>query len=716
MGKGFYEIGSVEFEENDSYGDGELLKSIKVRPSARGIIHSVMQMYYDEGRKNPYTPKLILDAIKKNLDWLSNELRYFNEKSTDNDALSLRNFYNKNGWHDAQVSYVFAPDSFSRTNILTFYINEGPRYFIDTVAYKGLEMLDSNVYKQLVRYMTIEKGDDFDEEEIAVQVGKIKEELLNNGYYFAQVETPRVVKDLYSATDSIEIRFKPGKRYRVGKISYKDFNRDQTRLTDKTKSNFLTLKEGEWVRHLDVTDSRSRLLELGLFESVYLEPVRTETIETDTVLNFVLTTYYVKQQSWSGGIYFNETDYDNLYNIGVEGEYSHKNLFGAAQFIKPSAKIGVKDVERIVKNFYGVLTREYKDFDYEVQTGFSFVQPDLFWIGNSQFNMSFTPNYSYRTLYNLFKLGSVNIPFKFYMRPPFYVFFNQISFDLAFDYQKPSEFDNILKDSSAGSGRLIEATILYQNLNNSDKVPTAVLFGVSLLSDKRNNFLSPTNGHLLNIQLFEAAPGIGLSNYVRTQFAGTIYRPWLAEGLTVAGKFRWGFTWLGKSVSENYVPLEKQFFAGGANSVRGWDSRRLRYTSKQFATDTPDEVILKSFIEDYVGSQGLIETSIELRYRLPRPEYFDDFWAEQISSLSIVGFLDAGNSFDWLAETDDVDFFKYFYRPDKLAVSTGAGIRYDTPVGPIRIDIACPVYDPMGTLDPAVFKRLKLHFGLGHAF
>ena len=56
-----------------------------------------------------------------------------------------------------------------------------------------------------------------------------------------------------------------------------------------------------------------------------------------------------------------------------------------------------------------------------------------------------------------------------------------------------------------------------------------------------------------------------------------------------------------------------------------------------------------------------------------------------------------------------------------MAVGIGAGYRYETPVGPFRVDFAIPVYDPLSKDREFITRRspleqIQIHIALGHAF
>ncbi|WP_299471108.1 autotransporter assembly complex family protein [uncultured Roseibium sp.] len=119
------------------------------------------------------------------------------------------------------------------------------------------------------------------------------------------------------------------------------------------------------------------------------------------------------------------------------------------------------------------------------------------------------------------------------------------------------------------------------------------------------------------------------------------------------------------------VPASRRFIAGGGGSIRG-------YAYRNVGPRVDGEV---------VGGRSLVELSGEVRVRVTE-------------TIGIVGFVDAGNAYE-----DSVPDFS-----EELKVGVGAGLRYFTPIGPLRIDAAIPL-DP-GNDDP----DFALYVGLSQAF
>jgi translocation and assembly module TamA len=137
----------------------------------------------------------------------------------------------------------------------------------------------------------------------------------------------------------------------------------------------------------------------------------------------------------------------------------------------------------------------------------------------------------------------------------------------------------------------------------------------------------------------------------------------------LAGRLKLGML-AGASVAE--LPPDLLFFAGGGGSVRG-------YAYRNIGVETPSGNI--------VGGRSLAEASIEARMRVT-------------DSIGMVAFADAGYV--------GADSFPTF--DDRLRVGVGAGLRYITGLGPIRLDVAVPLDRRPG--DPSV----AFYVGLGQAF
>ena len=128
------------------------------------------------------------------------------------------------------------------------------------------------------------------------------------------------------------------------------------------------------------------------------------------------------------------------------------------------------------------------------------------------------------------------------------------------------------------------------------------------------------------------------------------------------------------------VPFFKRYFLGGSNSLRGWGRFEVAPLS---ASGLP------------IGGFSLVEMSTEFR-------------APLFGKVSAVLFADAGSV---ASAPRDVEL-------RDLRYDAGVGLRYLTPIGPVRVDFARQLNPIPNLLVDGVpeTKNWRIHFSLGQAF
>ncbi len=189
--------------------------------------------------------------------------------------------------------------------------------------------------------------------------------------------------------------------------------------------------------------------------------------------------------------------------------------------------------------------------------------------------------------------------------------------------------------------------------------------------DSANDLLDPTSGLRASLTLTPTASfgGIGQANFVIAQAAVSAYLDLSGNGRTVlAGRALAGAI-LGAGPFD--VPPDQRFYGGGSGTIRGF---RYQAVGPQFPSGRPQ------------GGTSVDAASIEIRQRF-------------LESWGAVAFVDAGQ-----VSEDGVPF------TGPIRVGAGAGVRYYTAIGPVRLDVAVPLN--RRRKDDA----FELYIGLGHAF
>lgn len=218
-------------------------------------------------------------------------------------------------------------------------------------------------------------------------------------------------------------------------------------------------------------------------------------------------------------------------------------------------------------------------------------------------------------------------------------------------------------------------------------------FGVTVSRDMRDFLLDPHRGEY-RVLTSEIAGGIlgGDNDYYK--FTGNYQRYRSLGGKSVfAWRARVGYgNAYGRS---DAVPVESRYFLGGANSVRGYDEASLGPRE----TNTAGE-------PRFLGGEFLLLANAEVRFPLPLLARWN---------FSGAAFIDGGNvwndasdvslsDFDLTGEVGEVGASDFRY-------GVGAGIRYNTPVGPIRFDYGFALKP-----DDYNDRNGRLYFSLGQVF
>ncbi|WP_235823652.1 autotransporter assembly complex protein TamA [Actibacterium lipolyticum] len=198
---------------------------------------------------------------------------------------------------------------------------------------------------------------------------------------------------------------------------------------------------------------------------------------------------------------------------------------------------------------------------------------------------------------------------------------------------------------------------------------THLTIPVTAAWDRRNNPLNPVGGFYLQAT---GEPFVGVSG---SQSGARVYADARAyEGLgaddrfVVAGRLQFGSV-IGAEIVD--VPPDMLFFSGGGGTVRGQPYQSLN-------VDLPSG--------DSTGGRAFLGASAEVRVGVT-------------DSISVVGFADAGfiGADSWPGDNG------------AWHSGAGLGLRYETGIGPIRLDVATPIGGATG-------DGIHIYVGIGQAF
>lgn len=596
---------------------------------------------------------------------------------------------------------------------VTYSVTLGRRYRIGNVSFAVPDGEFKEDFYADTAAVSIRPGDFLSEDALEKETERAASMFRRKGYfgftknYFsfeADTLARRDTADLlmtvkeYTRNQTAEYA-RPHRKYFFGDVSISYDN--DLKFNDRVLKNICTIRPGAMYDEREVNTTYSRLSALRLFSgvNVALNPRDSGIVDCDISLT----------KSRMQGFKVNlegSTNSTGLIGISPQVSYYHKNIFHGGQWLN----LG------FLGNFqFKYDDRSVKSNEFGVSAGLSF--PEFLGLPNSIFHGPSLPRTEINASYN---------------------------------YQNRPEYTrNMISTSYGYSGSLRNGKFFYQfypiqakivRLTNLDPNFYTTLSGNPFMRDAYQNHFDVGSGlvayyttssslvpketyEYLRLQLDASGNVLSLFNkamrrddYGSRLIWNTPYSQYIRSELTLGKTFVFGrndrqalATRIMGGVGYAYgnssaLPFEKQFYSGGANSMRGWQARALGPGHAKADT---------TFV---IPSQtGDVKLEANLEYRFPL------FW-----KLCGAVFADVGNIWT-LKETDGDDGSHTHFDLKNLAASLaadwGIGLRVDLNFLILRLDMGMKVYDP--SLDTARWRSpsqwLKkdgytLHFGVGYPF
>ena len=224
---------------------------------------------------------------------------------------------------------------------------------------------------------------------------------------------------------------------------------------------------------------------------------------------------------------------------------------------------------------------------------------------------------------------------------------------------------------SAGPGFRV-SQVDDKSLGSRTREFALLSFPAQMEWDHSDDLLDPTRGGRLKVQLTPYMNTLDTDiSFLRSFISYSHYLPLLeSPSLLLAGRAALGSI---SGTSRDAMPPDIRFYAGGGGSIRGYPFQSVSPLDPE---NVPD------------GGRSLIEFSAELRWKITE-------------TLGLVTFLDGGGAF----EPAYPDF------STALRYGAGAGVRYYTPIGPLRLDVAVPL-----NRRPDIDSAVQVYLSIGQAF
>ena len=650
---------------------------------------------------------------------------YLNREELARDILRVRVFYWKRGYREAQADTVVTKKDTDKVDV-RFNIVEGPATMVSSIGVTQTAPVLTQ--REIDDRMVIGANSPLNLLRLDSSLIFLQQKLWDKGYADALVDTS-VVIDTAAHTATVAITLDPRWIATVSDILVEG----NENIDTKVILNSMLLKPGSLFKRSDLLRSQRALYESNLFRRAAIEIPQ----QGDSSKVLVVSVREAPQREARLSAGFSTVDFAQL-----SGRFTHYNFFGNARRFDAQAAVG----NLLASSLNG-----------------RFIFRNVFENVRDNRDPYLRPTYN----------ASVNVRQPWFQGPQ-----NELALGL-FAHRRSAP--GIYVDRGFGSSATFTREVVergFASLNyrfernrvDAGDIYFCVNFGIcdqgtlgalrrnqklsplTLVGslNRANDPLSPTRGHRSNFDL-EHASGATFSDFRYNRAAGevAVYHPVRNRG-TLAGHVRLGWVRalastsgaLGVDTDAALLHPRKRFYAGGSRSVRGYGEnqlgpRVLTIPSSRLRENDPtctEEVDIRTcdpnagdldrldFETRPLGGNFVAEASTELRFPL---------WKQ----LFGAGFIDAG----YVSQKTNPELPRR-----RASITPGFGVRYRSPVGPIRVDLginpglaeSLPVltettvngekrlvrlnelrnFKPVGKGFFGVLDRLVLHLSIGEAY
>lgn len=653
---------------------------------------------------------------------------------------NLKLFMDSEGFYGSKVTDTIIYKK--KRAYVNYKIDAGAPYFISSYSYNFADstvmpyVLTDN-YQSLIRTGMILKRSLLENERL-----RIANELQEDGFYYFSVGS--IDYTVYTTLNSEDVDVKMNinqriidrvksdhRQYKIGEIKVSPTNRSMTFLNDpnpkaenivydsvlytypteiksvrpKILSNLITLSPGNLVTKSEIAETKYKLSSLSFFRTVNLDfkENKKDSLRAEKygILDCDIQLLQELQQGFKAEAEIStNTDYSGF---SLTLGYTNKNIFHGGEALNVSVTGGydfmhggtIKDSWEIGGNVSLAFPRLIAPFKLQKIRKLNSVSTEVEALINSQrrpyYDRTITTlsygyswhsgkklSYSYRPI----TVSLINVPWKDT---------DYINSTIENPYLRESYNSQLIAGSNF--------SVLYKNsiannqkLNVRTNVETSgnlFYLGSNIFQAKRH---TGTNGE----EYFDVF-NIRYSQYLRADLTFS-YELKVSKFLTLAYRLYGGG---GYAYGNSYVmPIERQFYAGGGSSMRGWQVRTLG------PGNTPE--MSDAIFPNQLGNIRL-ETNLEARFPLYK-----------IVHGAI--FFDLGNVWSNVKGETNKEarfYINSFYK--QLAFNTGAGIRLDFDFFVVRMDWGIQLHNPGWApshrwIDKFSLKNTALHFGIGYPF
>jgi outer membrane protein insertion porin family len=554
------------------------------------------------------------------LTWYTKNDQYSKQKLSG-DLETLRSHYLNNGYLEFNIDSTqvsITPDK--RDIYITINLTEGEKYTVSDVKLGGEMLLPEAELRRLIQ---LKPGETFSRERLSESTKKITDRLGNEGYAFANANAVPEL-DKTAKRVALTIMIDPGRRVYVRRISISG----NTRTRDEVVRREMRQLEGAYYDGDKIQKSKQRLERLGYFSEVDVDTPGVPNTSDQVDVNLK-----VKEKS-TGSIMLG-AGISSTEKLVLSGSITQQNIFGSGKHV--SLQLNTSKISRNIglsftDPYYTVdgVSRGFDIYDRRINAsllGLGFYTTNTIG-GGVRYGVPLTE------IDNLgFGLGAENTK-------------------IGVDQSSPQRYQDFVN--------------IFGDTNNT------FLGSIGWIRDQRDSALWPTKGALVRANVEDGLPGGTLQYYKLTGQAQWYYPISRTYTLLLNGNIGAANGMGGKP-----LPFYKNLYAGGINSVRGYNS---------FSLGPQDS------LGAILGGNKQLVGNAEVLFPVPGTAVD--------RSMRMGVFLDAGQVFG--ADQKMV--------MSDLRYSTGLSFSWNSPMGPLHLSAGFPLNAKPGD------RVQHLQFQMGQVF
>jgi len=633
----------------------------------------------------------------------------YDSVQTENSCANIHDHLDYIGYYNSKVSSSIKTKKKGKKVYVTYHVIAGKRYPISSISYKFPQ--DEEFRNEFIADsadISVHVGDYLSENLLEKESERSSSVMRTKGYYEVKKTNYTFEADTISTPDSAILTYiikdkLDYDKYNIGKIEV--VYPSDMKFREKVFKDLNILKTGELYNENRVSTLYARYNTINMFSSVNIQMTPRDSAK---IVDCAIYPQKGKVQGFKLGLEMS-VNTSGLFGISPELSYFHRNIFKGGEILNVSLKTdhqmrfdnsSAKSNE--VAASVALTVPRFIPFSPKMIKGPEIPKTEV----KLSYNFQARPEYSRHIISAVYGYtGRIKKIKMFYQLNPISINMVWLPY-MSEEFKKSIEHDRYMKNTYSDHSDLgLTGNIFFSNFNYQTGLRDEHGWYAGMKFDLSGNLMAAFNSVLPHNDKGQALVfNSPYAQYVRFDF--NFGRTWnwqynhFWHSLALHAECGVGYAY-GNSIT---MPFEKQFFSGGANSLRGWTARSVGPGTAPIDTlwTIPNQT-----------ADMKLELNAEYRFRI--------FW-----KIDGAVFVDAGNIWNLPRETDKPDdpaviSWKNFGK--SIAADWGFGLRLDLSFLILRFDLGMRFHDPARTDNKWISinhwfdnGNYTFHFGVGYPF